>query len=74
LFIIVPADEAWPCWKFLKEDSDMFFDSLMRLSGADTGRELWVVFAPQHDSFPQGFVKVSRPASIRNAIPSATSG
>jgi NADH-quinone oxidoreductase subunit C len=44
-FIIAPADEARSVLKFLKEDSDMFFDSLMCLSGVDTGRELWVVYS-----------------------------
>lgn len=43
-FIIVPAAEAHALLKFLKDDEDMSFDSLMCLSGADTGRELWVVY------------------------------
>jgi NADH-quinone oxidoreductase subunit C len=43
-FIIVATDDARDVLKFLKDDADMAFDSLMCLSGADTGRELWVVY------------------------------
>src|SRR3982750_829895 len=44
-FMILPASDAHAVLKFLKEDDDLYFDSLMCLSGADTGRELWVVYS-----------------------------
>jgi NADH-quinone oxidoreductase subunit C len=43
-FVIVGAGEAHALLKFLKEDADLAFDSLMCVSGADTGLELWVVY------------------------------
>ena len=43
-FILVPAEDAHAVLKFMKDDADLSFDSLMCLSGADTGRELWVVY------------------------------
>jgi len=43
-FIVVRAEDARDVLKFLRDDEDMAFDSLMCLSGADTGRELWVVY------------------------------
>ena len=42
--MIVPAADAHAVLKLLKEDPDLFFDSLMCVSGADTGLELWVVY------------------------------
>lgn len=44
-FIIAPTSQAHAILKFLREDPDLYFDSLMCLSGADTGRELWVVYS-----------------------------
>lgn len=43
-FILVPISDAREVLRFLKEDEDMYFDSLMCLSGVDTGRELWIVY------------------------------
>jgi NADH-quinone oxidoreductase subunit C len=44
-FVIVPTEHNVQILTFLKESPDLAFDSLMCLSGADTGRELWVVYA-----------------------------
>ena len=44
-FILVPISDARAVLKFLRDDEDMLFDSLMCLSGVDTGRELWVVYS-----------------------------
>lgn len=46
-FAIFPADKAFEIFKFMKEDPELYFDSLMSLCGADSGRELWVVY-PLH--------------------------
>jgi NADH-quinone oxidoreductase subunit C len=46
-FVILPADKAFEILKFLKETPELWFDSLMSLNGADSGRELWVVY-PLH--------------------------
>jgi NADH-quinone oxidoreductase subunit C len=43
-FIIVPAEKAHEVLAFLKEGPEFQFDSLMCLSGADNGKELWVVY------------------------------
>ena len=43
-FILVPISDAREVLRFLKEDADMYFDSLMCLSGVDTGHELWIVY------------------------------
>jgi NADH-quinone oxidoreductase subunit C len=44
-FMLVPVVDAHAVLKFLKEDEDLFFDSLMCLSGVDSGRELWIVYS-----------------------------
>ncbi|MCY3019010.1 MAG: NADH-quinone oxidoreductase subunit C [Planctomycetota bacterium] len=46
-FVIVPAAKLLDSMKFLKEDAELLFDSLMTLNGVDTGKELWVVY-PLH--------------------------
>jgi len=46
-FIVVPAEKAFEILKFLKEDPELHFDTLMSLAAVDTGRELWVVY-PLH--------------------------
>lgn len=46
-FVILPAEKSFEILMYLKENSDLYFDSLMSLAGADTGRELWVVY-PLH--------------------------
>jgi len=46
-FAIIPTDKVKEIMTFLKEDPELYFDSLMSLAGADTGRELWVVY-PLH--------------------------
>jgi NADH-quinone oxidoreductase subunit C len=45
--ILLPTEKSFEILKFLKEDPELYFDSLMTLAGADTGRELWVVY-PLH--------------------------
>ena|SRR5579862_3613035 len=42
---ISPTSCNFESLKYLKEDPELAFDSLMTLAGADTGRELWVVYA-----------------------------
>ena len=44
-FAIAPAADAFALLKVLKEDAEFAFDSLMCISGADNGRELWVVYS-----------------------------
>ena len=44
-FMLVPVADARAVLTFLKEDEDLFFDSLMCLSGVDSGRELWIVYS-----------------------------
>ncbi|HYF48058.1 MAG TPA: NADH-quinone oxidoreductase subunit C [Planctomycetota bacterium] len=44
---VLPSAEAHAVLKFLKEDPELHFDSLMTLAGADTGKEFWVVY-PLH--------------------------
>jgi len=44
-FVIVPAEKTLEILRFLKEDPELCFDNLMALAGADTGRELWLVYA-----------------------------
>ncbi|HYG75466.1 MAG TPA: NADH-quinone oxidoreductase subunit C [Planctomycetota bacterium] len=46
-FVILPTDKAYEILEFLKNDPELYFDSLMTLAGADSGRELWVVY-PLH--------------------------
>ncbi|MGD0094648.1 MAG: NADH-quinone oxidoreductase subunit C [Planctomycetota bacterium] len=46
-FVMVPAAKALEILKFLKEDPELQFDSLMSLAAVDTGSELWVVY-PLH--------------------------
>lgn len=46
-FLILPTDQAFEIFKFLKDDPELYFDSLMCLAGVDSGRELWVVY-PLH--------------------------
>lgn len=46
-FVIVPAEKAPEILKYLKEDPELQFDSLMTVAGVDTGTELWVVY-PLH--------------------------
>jgi NADH-quinone oxidoreductase subunit C len=46
-FIIAPTERSFEILKFLKEDPELYFDSLMTLAGVDSGRELWVVY-PLH--------------------------
>jgi NADH-quinone oxidoreductase subunit C len=45
--VVIPTKDAFEIFKFLKEDPEFYFDSMMSLCGADTGRELWVVY-PLH--------------------------
>src|ERR1051326_4471931 len=45
--VLIPSAKAFEILKFLRDDPDLYFDSLMTLAGADTGRELWVVY-PLH--------------------------
>lgn len=46
-FVVVPAEQVFEVLKFLKEDPELGFDSLMALAAVDTGSELWVVY-PLH--------------------------
>ena len=46
-FVLIPTEHTFEIMKFLKEDPELYFDSLMSLCGADTGHELWVVY-PLH--------------------------
>jgi len=46
-FIILPTEHTFEILKFCKESPELYFDSLMSLAGADSGRELWVVY-PLH--------------------------
>jgi NADH-quinone oxidoreductase subunit C len=43
-FVLVPAGKAFEVLRRLQQDAELHFDSLMDLAGADTGRELWVVY------------------------------
>jgi len=45
--VILPTKDSFEILKFLKEDPELYFDSLMSLAGADSGRELWVIY-PLH--------------------------
>ncbi len=45
VFAIVPADDIAGVATYLRDEPELCFDSLMMLAGADTGRELWVVYA-----------------------------
>jgi NADH-quinone oxidoreductase subunit C len=46
-FVILPTGKAHEILAYLKNEPDLFFDSMMTLAGADSGRELWVVY-PLH--------------------------
>ena len=46
-FVILPTDKAFEILKFLKEEPELYFDSCMTVGGADSGRELCVVY-PLH--------------------------
>jgi NADH-quinone oxidoreductase subunit C len=46
-FVIIPTEQAFEILKYLKDEPELYFDSLMSLCGADSGRELWVVY-PLH--------------------------
>ena len=45
--VLIPADKNVSILSYLKLDPELYFDSLMSLAGADSGRELWVVY-PLH--------------------------
>src|ERR1039457_2912658 len=42
---ILPTTCNFEILQYLKNEPELAFDSLMTLAGADTGRELWVVYA-----------------------------
>jgi NADH:ubiquinone oxidoreductase subunit C len=42
--VVIPAAENGAILRLLRDDPDLACDSLMCLSGADTGSELWVVY------------------------------
>ncbi len=46
-FVTIPAGKALEILRFLKDDPELLFDSLMTIAGVDTGKELWVVY-PLH--------------------------
>ncbi|MCW8131481.1 MAG: NADH-quinone oxidoreductase subunit C [Planctomycetota bacterium] len=46
-FVVIPTEHAVAIMRYLKNDPDLSFDSLMSLCGADSGAELWVVY-PLH--------------------------
>ena len=46
-FVVIPTAQTFEILKYLRDDPDLYFDSLMNLAGADSGRELWVVY-PLH--------------------------
>ncbi|HEY3320713.1 MAG TPA: NADH-quinone oxidoreductase subunit C [Planctomycetota bacterium] len=46
-FVLVPAERVLEIARFLKDDPELQFNSLMSLAGVDTGREFWVVY-PLH--------------------------
>jgi len=46
-FVLVPAERTFEILKFLKEDPELYCDSLMSLAAVDTGSEFWVVY-PLH--------------------------
>src|SRR5260370_1223683 len=61
-FAIIPTGKTLEILKFLKDDPELYFDSLMSLCGGDSGRELWVVY-PLHSfkHFHKFTVKVVLP-------------
>ncbi|MBI3828076.1 MAG: NADH-quinone oxidoreductase subunit C [Planctomycetes bacterium] len=61
-FAVIPAKNTVEILRYLKNDPDLSFDSLMSIAGADSGRELWVVY-PLHSfkHFHRFMVKVVLP-------------
>ena len=64
-FVMLPTEKSFEILQFLKNDPDLYFDNMMSLAGADTGRELWVVY-PLHSfkHFHKIMVKVVLPRDI----------